>query len=104
MLDDVAAARGRGRGKAVARGKDPTGQAASGKDPTTGQVAGGKDPTGQPVAAGKDPFAVALDVCETMLHLIQEVQAARTRRLERGIGGPRAFGMDDYTLRTIPVR
>jgi hypothetical protein len=66
--------------------------------------AAGGDEREAAVAGRQDPFLVALDVCETMLHLIQEVQAARDLRWERGIGAPRAFGMQDYRLRAIPVK
>ena len=51
----------------------------------------------------KDPFLVALDVCEAMLHLIQEVEKARELRWERGIGRPPPFGMQDARIRAIPM-
>jgi len=51
----------------------------------------------------KDPFVTALDVCESMLRLIQQVEKARELRWERGIGVPPAFGMRDTRIRTIPM-
>jgi len=55
-------------------------------------------------AARKDPVVgAALDRCAYMVDLIEQVQAARDRRWERGIGVPIAFGMRHIRLRAIPV-
>ena len=59
---------------------------------------------GEAVAVRKDPvIGAALDVCEYMLELIQQVHVARDLRWERGIGVPPAFGMRHIRLRAIPV-
>ena len=59
---------------------------------------------GEAAGIRKDPvIGAALDVCEYMLDLIQQVHAARDLRWERGIGVPLAFGMRHIRLRAIPV-
>ena len=58
---------------------------------------------GRKVEVRKDPFGLALDVCESMLRLIQQVEKARELRWERGIGVPPTFGMRDSRIRTFPV-
>jgi hypothetical protein len=56
------------------------------------------------VAVRKDPpVGAALDRCAYLLDLIEQVQAARDLRWERGIGVPPAFGMRHIRLRAIPM-
>jgi hypothetical protein len=44
-----------------------------------------------------------LDRCAYIVDLIEQVEAARDLRWERGIGVPPAFGMRHIRLRAIPV-
>ena len=48
-------------------------------------------------------MGAALDRCAYMLDLIEQVEAARDLRWERGIGVGPAFGMRHIRLRAIPV-
>jgi len=96
MLGDVA---GGGRRKANVR----KGLPAPLPDAPTGSATSACGTTSGAYGTRKDPFSTALDVCESMLRLIQEVEKARELRWERGIGVPPAFGMRDSRIRTIPM-
>ena len=94
MLGDVAG--GGGRRKAKVRKGLPQAPIADGPKASDA-------PTGSTTGTRKDPFVTALDVCESMLRLIQQVEKARELRWERGIGVPPAFGMQHSRIRTIPM-
>ena len=95
MLGDVAG--GGGRRKPKVRMGLPQADGPKASDAPTGSTTSGVCGT------RKDPFSSALDVCETMLRLIQQVEKARELRWERGIGVPPAFGMPNSRIRTFPV-
>jgi len=105
MLGDVA---GGGRRKANVRKGLPAPlpdapKAQTFSDAPTGSATSACGTTSGAYGTRKDPFSTALDVCESMLRLIQEVEKARELRWERGIGVPPAFGMRDSRIRTIPM-